>query len=253
MCSRAGPGWFYFLDPGSDLEGSAIPQQNCPDQGSLMHPDTDVISHLKFVPPYAANLGNLTIAVMDSANACDGYAPTKTTNIYKGQFNQVEKLTADIETVWLLTHRPIWGVTANNPGNPVSLINKNLQHALHQSSSHALPANVKLILSGHIHRYESLTFLPPLAPNSPQRPPQLIIGNSGVKLNASLSSSDFSAYVDGQGATGNAASVFGFLDIWMDPKNNGSWRGQVINPSEAILSAVCSTADLPDSLCKLTK
>ena len=65
LCSRAGPGFLYFLDPGSLLLGSGEAQKEnaCPDQ--------DGKSPLFFGQPYQITLGNLAFAVIDTANADD--------------------------------------------------------------------------------------------------------------------------------------------------------------------------------------
>ena len=78
----------------------------------------------------------------------------------------------------MVTHRPIWGVTQLTVETDTT-INQTLQTALAGTGSGELPAPVTLSLAGHIHRFETLTF--------PQGgPPQIIVGNSGVKLAASF-------------------------------------------------------------------
>ncbi len=63
LCSRAGPGWFYLLDPASALLGGGAAQRACPDQTGT--------EPLLFTPPYGLDLGTLDLAMLDSANACD--------------------------------------------------------------------------------------------------------------------------------------------------------------------------------------
>ncbi len=174
LCSRAGPGWFYFLGPGSNLSGAGTPQQmTCPAQGSLASPDVTVLGHLAFVDPYAVNLNNLSVIVMDSANACDAFAPKLTTAKYSGQFKKLGGLSKGSSRRWFMTHRPLWGIKKYEPKKnpPVKVINQTLQSAFGNTA----PANVSLLLSGHMHIFEALTF-------TAGTPPQLIVGNGGVEL-----------------------------------------------------------------------
>ena len=141
LCSRAGPGWFYFLDPGSNLPGAAHPQGSCPPQGSLANPDTDVMSHLHFGAPYAVDLGTLRLLVLDSANACDGYAPEETTQIYTTQYEQLAAAVTAETTTWYMSHRPLWGVAVYSD---TSVVNVMLQTALKNTPAGALPSAVSL-------------------------------------------------------------------------------------------------------------
>ncbi len=188
LCSRAGPGWFYFLGPGSNLKGAGMAQMSCPNQGSLSKPDKNVMSHLLFVDPYIVQLKTLGVLVLDSANACDAHAPKPTRGkssaekypleIYQSQFNQIPKLITNSTQTWLMTHRPLWGIKKYEPKkNPpeVKAINQTLQKA----SKNKVPAKISLLLSGHMHTFETLSF------TKETLPPQLITGNGGVKLSKS--------------------------------------------------------------------
>lgn len=85
LCSRAGPGWFYFLGPGSSLPGSGLPQMQCPDQGDFSFPPSTAQAHIVMIPPYMVSLQDLDVWVMDSANACDGRATNALTSQYQSQ------------------------------------------------------------------------------------------------------------------------------------------------------------------------
>ena len=245
LCSRAGPGWFYFLDTGSNLAVAATPQASCPPQGDLAHPDTLKMSDLQFVAPYAVNLDSLRILVLDSANACDAFAPDPTTKRYTTQFDTLQTLTADETTTWVMTHRPLWGVkkeSETSGDTTFSIINQTLQTALRQTRRGALPSAVTLSLCGHMHRYESLTF-------SDGRPPQVVIGNSGVKLDTKPPIGDFHTTVDSLTAQGNATDQFGFLDMAFHP--DGSWRGYLVFPPDTIATCDSEHVKQGRTLCAL--
>ena len=102
LCSRAGPGFLYFLDPGSLLLGSGEAQKEnvCPDQ--------DGKSPLFFGQPYQMTLGNLAFAVIDTANADD--KAVLHSREYDAQLaSMVKNMDGGPPTI-VLTHRPFWGV-----------------------------------------------------------------------------------------------------------------------------------------------
>ncbi len=70
-----------------------------------------------------------------------------------------------------------------------------------------------------MHTFESLSFL-----KNSTRPPQIVIGNSGVSLTDQPQNGDFFETVDGLQATGNALQEFGFLSISV---GSGAWSGEI--------------------------
>lgn len=240
LCSRSGPGWFYFLGPGSNLAGSGIAQQSCPSQGSLLNPDKNVISHLKFVPPYTLNLDNLQLIVMDTSNACDNYAPSSTTSLYRDQFEQSFQTINSGVTTWLITHRPIWG--ANVYSGQEYFMNKTLQSSLAQTNSGALPSSIDLVYSGHMHKFQALTF------SGGNSASQITLGNSGVSLDYSGPSGDIAPFtIDNREAFGVGLNEFGFMDI--NYNANGSWTSKLIRVNRST-SMNCDSSNPPaKSIC----
>lgn len=245
LCSRAGPGWFYFFGPGSSLAGAGQPQMQCPDQGDFNSAPDAAESHIAMIPPYMLSFGNIDIWVMDSANACDALATNSLTAEYQKQY---EQLAAAVEKpTWVVSHRPIWGFQQTGEAT----LNQMLQTALSNTTLGKLPSRVQLSLAGHMHIYESLSFL-----QDNTRPPQIVIGNSGVSLSSHPSNGDFVQLVDGQESSGNALQEFGFLS--MSVAGDGSWNGKVLgtdgrtllhcdssNPSKG--HRVCMEISLPES------
>ena len=228
LCSRAGPGWFYFLGPGSSLNGG-IAQTQCSNQGDLDHPPAAAEGHISMIDPYFVHLKQLQLWVLDSANACDAQSSNKLTAQYQAQFETLQQ-EAGLKTTWMMTHRPLWGV--QNTGS--ASINTMLQVALSQTPASVLPASLTLSLSGHMHIYQSLSFV-----QNGGRPPQIVIGNSGVSLNSKAVQGDFVTPVNGSEAYGNASYVhgingngsasdhYGFLSLQFQP--SGAWKGSVLN------------------------
>jgi hypothetical protein len=106
-----------------------------------------------------------------------------------------------------------------------------------------------------MHQFQSLTFA------GGKRPPQLIVGNSGVSLYASSPVGAFTTTVDHIAVQGRATgtqvtsgeatvSAHGFLDIRY--RGDGTWTGALVNPAKGTVLATCGTAALAKgSVCEL--
>ena len=256
LCSRAGPGWFYFLDPSGPATGTQ--QLACPPQGgdSPPPPPATADGHYLVLPPYTLELNTLNVAVLDSANACDGFAPfsdcgTHPTSPVCAGAQQLSELFAAApagKRTWLLSHRPFWGAEApaNNQCSDTSwsTINATLQESLSQAGS--MPAGLELAVAGHMHRFQTLTFT-----GSETRPPQLIVGDSGVSLDDwDPSPCSFNTTVADQPATGvelNQTGQHGFLHV--TGLGDSGWQGELLGTSGGM--ACCDSSNPPDSICTL--
>ncbi len=247
LCSRAGVGWFYFFGPGSALSGAGMKQMQCPDQGQWSEQKEGMApgasGFIKMITPYRLSVGKAQLWVMDTANACDAYSGNELTGQYTDQYNSLAAEPGS--DIWIMTHRPLWGY--QKPSEvPAS---KMLQVALANSTKTALPSSVTLSLAGHMHTYESLSFL-----NNSDRPPQVVIGNSGVELSKHPKPDYFTntVQVDNEAATGNTIGQYGYLSIQLG--TNGAWTGVMNNTSkQVILNCDSSNLNPPNksSICKV--
>jgi hypothetical protein len=105
--------------------------------------------------------------VLDTALASD--RPPLNPDPYVSQFAALQAMAAS--NAWLLAHRPMWGLLPDSSGASVTVLNPTLQAA----SGNSLPPKVRLVLTGHIHLAEVLTF-------AGERPPQIVAGISGTLL-----------------------------------------------------------------------
>ncbi len=149
LCNRGGKGWFHLLEPSSYSD-------NCTD----------------FTEPYGILFDNLQLVMFDSAKAEDDKIKEMQVTKYQGQLPQLTDLIG--ENTWLLTHRPLWGFIAED-SNRLNTLNVTLQMVFRNQ----LPAGIKLVLSGHVHLFEQLSFVE-------ERPSQIIVGNSGTSLDQSI-------------------------------------------------------------------
>lgn len=259
LCSRAGPGYFYFLDPHSKLiKGQQ--QLSCP----VVDMAKGVMANTIQIPNYIVSFEALDIAVVDSANACDSF----TNSPFQQRFDKVfsdlnDKMSNSKNDTWLITHRPIWGVQSYDASESVycsdakqySCINQMMQHAIAKQSSKSLPEQVKLVATGHMHKFESVTF------TQGQNPPSLIVGSSGVALSGSAPASSAVVTINKQSAdvlttneqvtqNNTTYDAFGYMNILFD--DSGQWQGQLVNPPAQLVLANCSsTADLAQGICQL--
>jgi hypothetical protein len=140
ICSRAGAGYFRLLDP-----AQALP------------PCIDVI------PQFTVMIGEQAFIVLDSSNAADKCPCDPTA--YAAQFAAMRPKPG----TWLLTHRPIWGFGPHH-----RTLNASLQQAL-SGWNGRLPDGIALVLAGHIHLAEVLSF-------ADKRAPQFVLGTGGTLL-----------------------------------------------------------------------
>jgi hypothetical protein len=235
LCSRAGPGWFYMLDPNSTLLGKYGAQLRCPDTGN----DRPTV----LSAPYLVDLGTISLVVLDSANACD--TGLLNGESYVNQLALVRRLSKNAgehKRTWLQSHRPLWGVdkldvvgTCGQSADKYCYVNQTLQYANARSP---LPENVELILSGHMHRFQVVSF----AGNHPQ---QLIVGNSGVELAKSHPKKPKELTIDGETAQVTGMSEFGVMAITLDKHD---WSG-ILHGQDGSKLAVCNSKDSP--ICSL--
>ncbi len=210
LCDRGGKGWFHFLEPRSR-------PSTCQD----------------YTSPYAIGLGNLNLLMLDSAAAEDSKPKPDQVATYTDQFKHLAKLTTD--PTWVLTHRPIWAFGKTLSGK-LYRINLTLQAAL----KNTLPAGVAAVFSGHLHLFESISFLP-------ARPPQQVVGNSGtfLDLSTTLPATDLEIG-DAQVQRSAVLGQFGYMTLTAEQKG---WSAQVRNPKGEVISncnlshltAICQT------------
>jgi len=165
-CSRAADGWFRFLD-------HVPPDRACPEVS----------------PFFVVDLGSLGFVVMDSAavsgsdNADSADDDDDDDEAGSGQSdNLIEKIRREYAAIaqaipapaWLLTHSPFNAIRRDKTTGENKVDNTILQEAV----GDILSSDIAMIVSGHIHIFEALTF----GQTDPQRRPQLVVGTGGDKL-----------------------------------------------------------------------
>jgi len=207
LCNKAGKGWFNFMYPRRQPE-------QCED----------------FTDPYSVSLGDFDILVMDSAIADDDKKVPSQVAKYTEQFKQLDNLTK--KPSWLLIHRPIWGLKEiKGHKNTLTSHELILNQTLQAASGDHLPDFISLILSGHIHILQMLSF-------ENERPVQSITGNSGTALDLPLSTEIIGQTIDNKKiADGTSIAKFGYMTL--EHQNKGQWLGKVRGVDGSVY-ATCS-------------
>lgn len=199
-CDRNPEGWFRFFDPRPY-------QKACQ----------------TYTDPYIVPLNGVTLAALDSAEASDTKATPEETKEYVREFGLISD-TAPAGS-WLVTHRPVWGVFSEQHRDTEG------EDAAYESAiGDRLSANLALIVSGHIHIAEALSF-----EESSNLPPQLISGNSGTALDTMPTGTPTGAELDDpELVEAEILSSFGFLTLepggtgWVATQRDASGSAKVV-------------------------
>ena len=196
VCRRGGHGWMRLLDP---------------------HPARADCVNL--TEPYRLPLGGLDLLLVDDADADDFLAPPDKVSAYAAQL--VPFLATAPAHSWLLTHRPIWAMAQAELSGLTG--NQTIQQAI---AGH-VPAELDLVLSGHLHDFISYEF-------GPERPAQLIVGTGGDTLLPLSRDPIVGAEIDGMKVRrGFAAKRFGYLIL---ERAAEGWDGILYAPDDAIIA-----------------
>jgi hypothetical protein len=167
-CTRAGQGWWRFLDPRPLAAG-----QDCNVEANDITGD--------YSEPYAVPLGegrdaDTQFIVFDSSLA--GIAPLPADaamyRTYRAQFERAFALAVRRPNTFFMNHHPILAF-APNPAKPDSPHpgNRALQSVLGAIRPTVLfPPNVQALLAGHVHLFQVVSFSTP-------QPAQFVSGNGG--------------------------------------------------------------------------
>jgi hypothetical protein len=143
-CKRAWRGWFYYLDPR-------------PWQGGACR---------AMPPPYSIQLGMFQLIEFDSSATNQNSVDAEQLRNYAAQLASLHA-----ENAWLVDHHPFWALKPANASGPAIAETDVLQQAWNQAS----PQGVAMVLSGHTHLFELLSY-------GPERPLQIVAGDAGTKL-----------------------------------------------------------------------
>ena len=190
ICARGGAAWFRILSP--------LPMPaRCVD----------------YTDPYRISLDGLDLIVLDSAISNDFENPADQVAAYRGQFDTVRRLAT--RESWLLAHKPIYVFGHLGVRDGVEQLFMG-QGVLQEASGNDFPATIQLLMGGHVHLFESLSF-------GGGRPPQLVVGNSGTQLDPPITTPLAGLVIAGRPvADGLSLARFGFMTL---RATEAGWQG----------------------------
>lgn len=202
-CSRAGQGWWRFLDP-----RPVAPGRDC-------NRDADDRSG-DFSAPYVVPVGgDAQLIVFDSAKV--PYKPLAASDpayqIYMEQFRQVNLQAEAAAFNIFISHHPVLGFAPDlkkdgsikvDPGNAT------LQAIMQSINAKRLfPAKVQVSLAGHVHLFQAIGF-------SSDHPAQIVSGNGGSANDRALPQTlavGVTPYPDAVVSSFSTSQTFGFMTL----------------------------------------
>jgi hypothetical protein len=185
-CKRSWRGWFYYLDPRPWTNGTCE----------------------AYSEPYVVELGQVRLGMLDSSATNDSKAKPDEVARYAAQ---LKTIAATGDNLWIVDHHPFWGLRTDKDGGPPQPLSLSLESAWEQ----AQPKGVSLILSGHVHLFEILSF-------SNGRAPQIVAGDGGTEMASAVTQQPSGMTVYGTSiATGDTKHEFGFTYLTRGLK--GGW------------------------------
>ncbi|HWU44510.1 MAG TPA: metallophosphoesterase, partial [Bdellovibrio sp.] len=120
------------------------------------------------------SFGNFLIVNFDNASV-DDMPIQKTSAAMKSFRERYQQMVRTLESrpeteVWLVIHKPIWGLAPSYSGPGVVPVNINMRAVVEEMP---LPKKVKMVFAGHIHAFQLATG---------NHPTEMVIGESGTAL-----------------------------------------------------------------------
>jgi len=188
-CSRAGEGWFRFLD-------RAPMESACRDLTGI----------------FVARQGDFGVVVVDGAKADDpkdSAAFAALADLLRGQLAAVaDKIPGE---AWLASHRPL-NAMEGAPG-AANVVNNRVQEA---AFGPVRPAGLRMDVAGHIHFFQAIDF-------GGNRPPTLVVGTGGDALTLTEPMSVVGSDINGLPVVNSKTQLgFGYM-VW--DRARAEWNG----------------------------
>ena len=268
--SQGGAAFFLLLDP-HPLEARLKLVQLDPYLRSLQPGAIDdaTAACKENYEPYVVPAGPaLDLWVLDANLPDDVALDDDTAELYALQLKrlQVETAASGKDRAWLLSHRPFYGaypgsrakVGKKKGKTPIKELNVNLQRAFDLAGR---PAEVDLVLSGHVHVFQSVVF------ESGKLPAQLVAGTGGSALDLQfaevpeLRNFEKRPYAlagvlpkkekDREKSRGLTEVAFGF--VLLERSGSEQWKAALIDPAGQQLIGCATPGRLRELRCQRVK
>ena len=224
-CNRGGQGWRRFLDTHPFVADQSCDRAADDDAGN-------------FSTPFAVPLGEgAQLILFDSSDTSAGPLAPGDVRVarYRDTYAGIAALAARAPHNILVDHHPILGFAAKqSKSGEVTLLpgNGGLQSVFGALSPTFVPPNVDVLLSGHIHLWEMVSF-------SSAHPAQFIAGFSGTQEDTvPLPPAPPAGATPAPGAVVQAMSswIAGFGFMTLERSGPDRWRAQVRDVTGAVLN-----------------
>lgn len=204
-CNRGARGWFRLLDPhpydpgAVDCTGPYVPMAGAPGVAGPLTP-------YDYTPPYVVHAGRVSLVMFDSSDSNTSAADLKTVStdgrtlpeIYRDQLAAVLAPLAHRD-VFYVTHKSTYDIRLAKLNGNLAGGDATQQSVFDSLTPGAVPAQVKLLISGHDHQFQVVDF------KGGDYAPQLVVGNSGTLLDNSDGNQPQAFVPDATGANAGAA------------------------------------------------
>jgi hypothetical protein len=178
----------------------------------------------RFTPPYKIKLtAHRELIVLDTSDA--PYNAKSDIPEYKNELAQANALVK--QPAWLISHVPLSDVAKKGIEAGPAILEQALK-----SLGTPLSPNFRMVISGHLHQFEYLSFTTPV-------PAQLILGNGGTQMSKAipvLPNTVVDMYDNVKVLEGLAQSIFGYGLIQLKNKDSPD-----ANPKSATIKNVNDT------------
>ncbi len=144
--------------------------------------------------------------MLDTSAAVDTRADPAQVETYASQLTSLQ-----VRNAWLVDHHPFWGVKNNRVTARIGPMSPLLDAAWEKAS----PKGIDLILSGHTHLFEIVSF-------DHGRPPQIVAGDGGTEMEEPILTSPNGMTVHGLAISASQAKhEFGYTVLG---RTAAGWR-----------------------------
>ncbi len=223
-CPRAGQGWWRFVDP-----RPLLPGRDCDRAADDATGDAATV--------YAVPIGGgARVVVADLATAPDKVIEPTDPRFaaYAAAYDAIAALTDGGGFNMLATHKPILGVSATEKDGETAIrtVTIGTRSVFATKSPDLLPPGVDMILSGHVHLWEQVSF-------ARRYPPQFIAGFSGTQEDVLPLPSKLppgTSPAPGEPVAAFSAWTKGFGFMTLERKGARRWTATVHDVSGAVIN-----------------
>lgn len=235
-CNRGAHGWFRMLDVHAydqkavDCTGPYTPMAGAPGAKGPLTP-------YDYTDPYVVQAGKISLLMFDSSDS-NTSAPDTTTvstdgrtipQIYTAQLQAALAPLAN-SNVFYVTHKAGYDIRPAKVNGNLAGGDATQQSVFDGLTPGAVPAQIKLLVSGHDHQFQVVNFKANYAP-------QLVVGNSGTLLDNNTGAQPQTFVPDTTGTNANASyalpGVTGTPTIMLQATNDRSEYGFTVMDATA--------------------